>query len=59
MYIYEGKQPRIFNTDVSPQKQVDIDKNIWVKNICKAKANLVNYAWHKSQIVVYTQTALA
>ena len=59
MYIYEGKQPRIFNTDVSPQKQVDIDKNIWVKNICKAKANLVNYAWHNSQIVVYTQTALA
>ena len=28
MYIYEGKQPRIFIGDVSPQKQVDIDKSI-------------------------------
>ena len=55
----ENNHPHLTATSVHSNKLTVLTKHFLGKNICEAKANFINKAWHKNQILEYMQIALA
>ena len=49
----ENKHAHSISTSVYSNKFTVTTRHFWVKNICEAKANLINQAWHKNQTLAY------